>query len=1053
MKNVNKRIVVYVLSTTMGISVVMPTTILATEIQFTDIPEGSYAIDAIEYGVEQGYINGITDTVFGYGQNIKRQDAAIMVTSALYGGAENVPNGTSSFLDVPSTNYANKYIAVLEEFGIVGDGNGYFNPNDTITRAEFAQMIVQSFELSIVDGLERPDFSDVVDNAWYDNAVTILSTQFGSMGYPDNTWRPNTLLTREAAAQFLYGVHATLHELLTVNKIEILSTTKVQVTFSNVVDDISVDNFAIEGVEIENAILSEDRKSVELDVSKLEYESEYTLVFTGISVDGVEMELSSQVFLVPSVQEMWELEVACKDGELVANGADNTEVAFRLINRQTGEVDSDADNIILGIDTSYGKFATNRITMQDGMATAVLTSEFSTEELQSNILAKIIEAPDNYRELIGTVEGESVITFVTFTMVDTDTIQLIGAESNQADRVILYFDKEVSVDNFIEVNDTGDIMLDEDGNQKFDENVQFEITQAGDVESREIVGIKPVSGNRKAMEVILAKSDILTDNAIVNVKVSLPTEERKIEEISKTFTLTDSRNPEVTSIVSEGMKTLELQFSEPITDANIIIDGTLRQDIDFTLTFGEFNPYTLEDNRNIATIVLNEVDGVQQYFTAGTHSIQITGLKDFASLTDSNNIASSQTLTALVIEDVSLPTASIVVESPEQFHITFDKNIVEDMEVLTTICEDSFEVYDESVEKFISVVDASWLDIEEGFFTVSPVVTPQGISMSEFIIELNKDWTEIYRTNVSTHSYFNDIFRFDFAKNSFTNDDNGKMNSIQVVNVSDKNSPLSYTDNISPVITSINETDKVGEYKVSMSEPVKLVIPEEFPTVAQGQGGLPTPIVEFIGRDKNNKVVTITGEVKGYGKYNGYQGTADSSFVVSTLEGSPTLQELVDEQGYMEDWTVVVKSISDDIGNTAATLTANYRVDASTAITEFEIEEVRGINNEVDNDRIEVTFTEAVQHSGGTSDVTRASNWLLNGNALPLGSVITVEDNDGDSNNGYEKVVISFTEEMDVSTGSTAVLSVNKNLVSLDGTELTGDNEWVFTIEDGVDIE
>lgn len=236
MSKVNKRFLAGTASVAMLASVVAPISTFAAT-GFTDVPDGSWAEDAINYGVEQGYIHGQSDSIFGYGQEIKRQDAAVIIASAIYGDSSLVPSGVPSFTDVSSSSYAAKYIAALEEYGIVGDGKGHFSPADTITRAEFAQMIVQAFELKD-NGEDAPSFTDVLDGAWYDNAITVLATQYGSVGYPDGTWRPNAELTREAAAQFIYGVHSVLNTVgdIAIKSVEVVDVNKIEVKFNQPVD-------------------------------------------------------------------------------------------------------------------------------------------------------------------------------------------------------------------------------------------------------------------------------------------------------------------------------------------------------------------------------------------------------------------------------------------------------------------------------------------------------------------------------------------------------------------------------------------------------------------------------------------------------------------------------------------------------------------------------------------------------------------------------------------------------------------------------------------------
>lgn len=80
---------------------------------------------------------------------------------------------------------------------IEGAGNGLFNPDRDITRAEFAAILVRGLGLKL-DGGAVP-FSDVKSQDWYSSAV---STAYGYSlisGFEDGTFRPNDRITREQA--------------------------------------------------------------------------------------------------------------------------------------------------------------------------------------------------------------------------------------------------------------------------------------------------------------------------------------------------------------------------------------------------------------------------------------------------------------------------------------------------------------------------------------------------------------------------------------------------------------------------------------------------------------------------------------------------------------------------------------------------------------------------------------------------------------------------------------------------------------------------------------
>ena len=150
------------------------------------------------------------------------------------------------------------------------------------------------------------------------------------------------------------------------------------------------------------------------------------------------------------VSKEFSLKVTSTATSVKADGADNTVIKFELLGAG-GKVDTNADNIVLEIGTTFGNLATNRVTVQDGVGQVVLSSEFSTKEVVAKINAQIIEASSDYKDLIGKVAGETTIKFSpSVVTTDPNNVTFQDAESNQADRVVLYFDKAVSSTTFVE---------------------------------------------------------------------------------------------------------------------------------------------------------------------------------------------------------------------------------------------------------------------------------------------------------------------------------------------------------------------------------------------------------------------------------------------------------------------------------------------------------------------------------------------------------------------------------------------------------------------------
>ena len=72
---------------------------------------------------------------------------------------------------------------------VLGDANGLFNPNQAITRAEFAATLVRALGLKPESGSSV--FADVGKADWYYDAVNAACGYKLISGYADGTFRPN----------------------------------------------------------------------------------------------------------------------------------------------------------------------------------------------------------------------------------------------------------------------------------------------------------------------------------------------------------------------------------------------------------------------------------------------------------------------------------------------------------------------------------------------------------------------------------------------------------------------------------------------------------------------------------------------------------------------------------------------------------------------------------------------------------------------------------------------------------------------------------------------
>ena len=107
--------------------------------------------------------------------------------------------------DIEGTKYEAS-VNLLQELGIVdGYQDGTYKPNNTVTRAELAKLIIVSLgRESAADSLKgSTDYSDVVANSWASGYINCCNTLGIIKGYPDGTFKPNNTVTYAEAATML----------------------------------------------------------------------------------------------------------------------------------------------------------------------------------------------------------------------------------------------------------------------------------------------------------------------------------------------------------------------------------------------------------------------------------------------------------------------------------------------------------------------------------------------------------------------------------------------------------------------------------------------------------------------------------------------------------------------------------------------------------------------------------------------------------------------------------------------------------------------------------
>lgn len=112
---------------------------------FTDVEDGQWYSSYIPAAVKAGIINGVGDGRFGTGQNVTRQDAAVILyRAARLSGMEFTADENTFADDGEIADYARDAVYALKAAAVInGQGDNAFCPNEVCSRAQAAKMIYE----------------------------------------------------------------------------------------------------------------------------------------------------------------------------------------------------------------------------------------------------------------------------------------------------------------------------------------------------------------------------------------------------------------------------------------------------------------------------------------------------------------------------------------------------------------------------------------------------------------------------------------------------------------------------------------------------------------------------------------------------------------------------------------------------------------------------------------------------------------------------------------------------------------------------------------------
>ncbi|MDD6483254.1 MAG: S-layer homology domain-containing protein [Clostridiales bacterium] len=118
--------------------------VIGSKLPFLDVAEDEWYTEFVECAYHSGIINGYSDTIFGIGDRVSREDLAVMIVRAAQACDYTFKStAQTQFADEADiAEYAKDAVKILSDAGIIdGDENARFNPKQKATRAESAKIL------------------------------------------------------------------------------------------------------------------------------------------------------------------------------------------------------------------------------------------------------------------------------------------------------------------------------------------------------------------------------------------------------------------------------------------------------------------------------------------------------------------------------------------------------------------------------------------------------------------------------------------------------------------------------------------------------------------------------------------------------------------------------------------------------------------------------------------------------------------------------------------------------------------------------------------------
>lgn len=169
---------------------------------FNDVDEGHWAVKAVAYLKSKGIVNGAGGNNFLPDNSVTREEVVKMIFAIV--DTDLNPDAVLAFDDTAADAWYVPYIATAVEQGYInGISETEFGTGLYATRQDICTIIARVLELESVDQNVFTDSDSIADYA--ESAISALYKNGIVSGYPDGSFRPNANCTRAEVANIIYN--------------------------------------------------------------------------------------------------------------------------------------------------------------------------------------------------------------------------------------------------------------------------------------------------------------------------------------------------------------------------------------------------------------------------------------------------------------------------------------------------------------------------------------------------------------------------------------------------------------------------------------------------------------------------------------------------------------------------------------------------------------------------------------------------------------------------------------------------------------------------------